>query len=126
MAKAASCRYSAHNAFSLSRAKPSIAALTKLFRAQAATLVASKDVEAIAAWAEGAITLADNAHVFPGLSDYNSVLKGIAGKAAAAALRGAWGKGADAETRAQLTEAAKSVPVKAAGGAAKDDDAFGF
>jgi hypothetical protein len=39
-------------------------------------------------------------------------LRGNADKAAAAALRGAWGKGASAEVRQALTAAAAHVPAK--------------
>ena len=55
-------------------------------------------------------------HIHPnclqGLTDYVAVSKGIVGKAAAAALRGAWGKGASAEVKQALTVAAAHVPAK--------------
>ncbi len=113
--KAAHCRYSSRNAFSLGRARGAIAALVRLVRAQGAELTKSKDAAAIAAWATETIAAADNFHAFDeGLTAYADTCKGAAGKAAAAALRGAWGKGASAADKAALAAAAEEAPKKKA------------
>jgi hypothetical protein len=113
------CKYSAHNGFSFGRARSAIAAFKKAFREQAKQLTATKDASAIATWASEAIDVASGAHWFDdGLTNYVEECKGIAGKAAAAALRGAWGKSATADVKAILVSAAENAPKKDAGAGA--------
>ena len=81
VAKKAKCRYSTSNAFSLGRARGAIAAMKAAYRKQAALISASKDANAIAAWATAAIEIAKESHWFEyGLTDYQDVCAGIAGE----------------------------------------------